>query len=153
MKWYGSINNRIEEGRQFVEEIKVGTGVTEYLYSDRLAYEVVEVRDQKHIAIREYDHRCVGGAYSNDWELISNEDNPVIHLVKRGNYWYIEKVATVEDLGCFEGEIDDVKIRTQLWLLSNGFDIDKIREKGSQKKYTKMNISIGVADYYYDYSF
>ena len=36
-KWYGSLNNRLEENRQFCEKIEVGTGVTEYMYSDRKA--------------------------------------------------------------------------------------------------------------------
>ena len=145
-KWYGSLNNRLEEGRQFCEEIKVGTGVTEYFYSDRHAYEVVEVIDQKHIAIRKYDHKAVGEPMSNTWELISNEKNPIIKLTKRGNCWYKVKTATIEDV-----ESDD--IYKGLWLCQNGFDKEKIKEKGSQTKYQKMNISIGVADYYYDYEF
>ena len=48
-KLYGNLMNRMEEGRQFVDEIKVGDGVTEYSYSDRHPYEVIEVKDQKHI--------------------------------------------------------------------------------------------------------
>lgn len=152
-QWYGNLTNRVEENRQFVEEIKVGTGVTEYLWSDRHAYEVVGVTDQRHIQIREYDHNLKGECYSNDWELISNEENPVISLVKRGKYWYREVVATIDDLDAYNGEINDDKIQIQLWLCHNGFDIDKIREKGIQKKYHRMNISIGVANYYYDYEF
>lgn len=46
-KWYGSLNNRLEENKMFCEEIKVGTGLTEYFYSDRHPYEVVKVIDQK----------------------------------------------------------------------------------------------------------
>lgn len=144
--WYGNLNNRLEEGKQFCEEIKVGTGVTEYYYSDRRAYEVVEVKDQKHISIREYDHKAVGECMSNTWELISNENNPVIELVKRGDSWYKVKTATVEHLNS-----DDPEVR--LWLCLNGFDKEKIKKNGKQNKYSKMNISIGVADYYFDYEF
>ena len=143
--WYGNLTNRLEENKQFCEEIKVGTGVTEYFYSDRHAYEVVEVTDQKHIAIREYDHKAVGEPMSNTWELISNENKPIIKLTKRGNYWYKEKTATIDDLNS-----DDPNRR--LWVCMN-FDCDKIKEKGKQTKYTKMNISIGVADYHFDYEF
>jgi len=152
---YGSLNNRLEENRQFVKEIKVGDGVTEYLWSDRHAFEVIEVTDQKHIKIREYDHKLKGGAYSNDWELISNEENPAITLVKRGKYWYTEVIATREDIeeAYADGEFTKEKLNIQLWLCHNGFDKDVIMEKGIQKKYYRKNISIGVADYYYDYSF
>ena len=143
--WYGNLTNRLEEGRQFCEEIKVGTGVTEYSYSDREAYEVVAVKDQKHISIRRYDHKAVGESMSNTWELISNENNAVIDIVKRGNCWYKVKTATTEDL-------NSTDLNRRLWVCMN-FDVDKIKAKGSQTKYNKMNISIGVADYYYDYEF
>lgn len=144
--WYGSLNNRLEENRQFTDEIKVGTGVTEYLYSDRHAYEVVAVKDQKHISIREYDHKLVGEPMSNDWELISNENNPVVNIVKRGKYWYHEVVATPEDL-------EQTDLNTALWLAHNDFDPEVIRAKGYQKRYHRMNISIGIASYHYDYEF
>lgn len=144
-QWYGSLNNRLEEGRQFCETIEVGTGVTEYSWSDRHAYEVVAVKDQKHISIREYDHKAIGEPMSNTWELISNENKPVIELTKRGDVWYRTKTATIEDLNSADFD-------RRLWVCLN-FDADKIRAKGKQTKYTKMNISIGKAEYYYDYEF
>lgn len=144
--WYGSLQNRLEENKQYCEKIEIGTGVTEYSYSDRHAFEVVAVKDQKHITIREYDHKAVGEPMSNEWQLISNEKNPTIELVKRGSYWYRAVTATIEDV-----ESEDIYRR--LWLCQNGFDAEKIKEKGSQTKYHRMNISIGVADYYYDYEF
>ena len=144
--WYGSLNNRLEENRMFCKEIEVGMGVTEYFYSDRQAYEVVEVKDQKHVSIRKYDHKPAGEPMSNDWELISNENNPVINLVKRGNYWYRTKTATLEHINSTDAEV-------RFWVALNGFDVEKIKKNGKQTKYTKMNVSFGVADYYYDYSF
>ena len=145
-RWYGSLDNRLEENRQFCEVIEVGTGATEYFYSDRRAYEVVEVRDQKHVSIREYDHKAIGEGFTNKWELISNENNPVIDLVKRGDRWYREVTATVEDVNS-----EDINVR--LWVYHNGFDVEKIRKNGKQTKYHKIDISFGIADYYYDYSF
>lgn len=96
-RWYGNVINRIEENRPSIPEIEVGTGVTEYCWSDRHAYEVIEVKDQKHVTIREYDHKCIGGPYSNEWELISNPDNRTINLVKRGKYWYVPSTWTDKD--------------------------------------------------------
>lgn len=147
-KWYGSLDNRLEEGKQFVDEIKVGDGVTEYYWSDRHPYEVTAVRDQKHITIRELDHKLVGEAFSNEWELSSNEDNPTADLTKRGNYWYYTTTVTTADV---EQKGEDPYFR--LWLAQNGYDMQKILEKGKQTKYRKANISIGVASYYYDYEF
>lgn len=154
MKLYGSLNNRFEENKQFCKEIEVGTGVTEYLWSDRHAYEVIEVEDQKHITIREYDHKLKGGAYSNDWELISNEKNPALKLVKRGNYWYNVVTATIEDLKRYEKAYENRNdIDIQIWWAHNEFDKEKVLKYGKQNRYHRMNVSIGVADYYYDYEF
>lgn len=144
--WYGSLNNRLEENRMFCKAIEVGMGVTEYFYSDREAYEVVEVKDQKHVSIRKYDHKLAGEPMSNDWELVSNENNSIINLVKRGNYWYRTQTATLE-------QVNSADEGVRFWVALNGFDVEKIKKNGKQTKYIKMNVSFGVADYYYDYSF
>ena len=144
--WYGNLTNRLAENKMFCKTIEVGMGVTEYFYSDRRAYEVVEVKDQKHVSIREYDHKLAGEPMSNDWELVSNENNPIINLVKRGNYWYRTKTAALEQVNSEDKEV-------RFWVALNGFDVEKIKKNGKQTKYTKMNISFGVADYYYDYEF
>ena len=154
MRLYGSLNNRFEENNMFCEEIKVGTGMTEYLWSDRHAYEVVEVKDQKHVKVREYDHKHIGEAYTNDWELISNEENAVRTLTKRGKYWYWTVTATAEDVKEIMEETDaNKKIDGQLWLCHNGFIANEVLKKGKATKYHRANVSFGVADYYYDYEF
>lgn len=149
MKWYGSLNNRIEEGRQFVEEIKVGTGMTKYGYSDRDAYEVTEVQDQKHVTVREYDHKHVGdGCMDNSWELVSNPENPEYELVKRGKFWYNPCTLTRDDVEAAEGDWERM-----LRFALAGFDTEQVKAKGKQTKYFKWNVSFGTASYYYDYEF
>lgn len=150
-KWYGSYNNRVEENRMFCDEIKVGTGMTEYSWSDRHAYEVIEVKDQKHVTVREYDHKLKGEAYSNDWELISNPENPTHELVKRGNYWYGVVTITPE----MAQEIKDTHdTEGMIWASLQGFILDDIIASGKSKnKYHRWNVSFGVAEYHYDYEF
>ena len=97
-KWYGNLNNRIMEQGKDAEEITVGMGVTEFYWSDRHAYEVTKVTDQKHITIREYKHIHKGEPYTNNWELVSDPTRPEIDLVKRGKYWYTYATVTKEDL-------------------------------------------------------
>ena len=152
MKFYGSYINRIQENNQFCEEIKVGTGMTEYSYSDREAYEVIAVKDQKHVTVRKYDHIAIGEPMSNNWKLVSNENNSIMNLVKRGNYWYSEIIVTAEQL---EKEMVNGKLPFEkaVYLAVNGFDIEYIKTKGFQKKYHKVNVSFGIADYHYDYEF
>lgn len=147
-KWYGSLDNRLEENKMFCDKIKVGTGVTEYYYSDRHPYEVVEVVDQKHVKVRKLDHKHIGdGCMDNNWELISNENNVVKTLTKRGNYWYWTIVVTKDILD----NIDNIE--TRLFLCQNQIDIDKLKEKGKITRYHRTNVSFGVADYYFDYEF
>ena len=145
--WYGSINNRLEENRMYCNEIKVGTGVTEYYYSDRHPYEVVEVTDQKHVKVRELGHKPTHiNGFANEWELFSDENKPIKALTKRGKYWYWTVTVTKDIL-----ENDDVD--TWLFLAHNNIDIDKLREKGKVTRYRRANVSFGVAEYYYDYTF
>lgn len=158
-KWYGSLQNRLEENRQFVPEIKVGDGVTEYSYSDRHAYEVIAVKDQKHITIRKYTAKRIddnGMSDMQDYEYISDENNYTVSLVKRGDAWYAPTEMTREDLEELErinarGNYTNEDISFIMWAAQ--FDHEKVAEKGKQTKYHKMNISVGIADEYYDFSF
>lgn len=145
-QWYGSLNNRLEENRQFCDEITVGTGVTEYDYSDRHPYEVIEVISQKDVIIRGLDHKLAGEPMTNNWELVSNEDNPTYELVKRGKYWY-SKVVVTSDI------CDDYSIEVGMFLVHNNIDREELRKKGKVTRYHRWNVSFGVAEYYYDYSF
>ena len=138
-EWYGNLTNRLEENRMFCDEIKVGTGMTEYSYSDRHPWEVIEVVDQKHVKVRKMDHKHVGdGQMDNNWELVSNENNSVRALTKRGNYWYWTVVVTSDILDSID------KIETQLFLCHNNIEVTR---------YHRANVSFGIADYYYDYEF
>lgn len=152
-QWYGSLNNRIEENKMFCKEIEVGTGMTEYSYSDRHAYEVVYVKDQKHVEVRKLDAKHIGEAYSNNWELTSNENNPVYEMTKRGNYWYWTVTVTSDILKDLESEDAEKRLGTSLFLCHNNIDVEKLREKGKVTKYHRANVSFGKADYYYDYEF
>lgn len=147
-EWYGNLTNRLEENRMFCDEIKVGTGMTEYSYSDRHPWEVIEVVDQKHVKVRKMDHKHVGNSQmDNNWKLVSNENNSVRALTRRGNYWYWTVVVTSDILDSID------KIETQLFLCHNNIEVDKLKEKGKITRYHRANVSFGKADYYYDYEF
>lgn len=147
MKVYGNLMNRLEEDRQFCQQIEVGTGMTEYYWSDRDAYEVTRVIDQKHVYVREYDHKHIGEAYTNEWELVSNPDKPERLITKRGKYWYWTNTITAEEFNAIEDQYE----RFQVCMV--GFDPEKIAAKGKQTVYSRANVSFGVASYYYDYEF
>ena len=141
MKFYGSLNNRLEENKMFCEKIEVGTGMTEYSYSDTKAYEVVKVVNQNHVFVREYDHKHVGNTnMDNQWELVSNPNNPVKELKKRYGYWNWVSHWTKDTL-------------EKCILLPEKNVIEKINKTGKAEVYSRTNVSFGVAQYYYDYEF
>lgn len=163
MKLYGSLSNRMEENKMYCDEIKVGTGVTKYCYSDRHAYEVIEVIDQTHVFIREYDHKPVGEPMSNQWELISNENKPVFELKLRNGVWYEvteytkEKWIAKAQEWVENGHVKSVEAAYEYLKCMSGLtekQNEKIEQGKAVKKYNKFgNISFGVAEYYYDYEF
>jgi hypothetical protein len=152
--WYGSIQNRLEENRMYVDDIQIGTGVTEYSWSDRHPYEVVEVKDQKHVKVRELGHKHIGdGCMDNNWMLVSNENNPVRTLTKRGDRWYWTVEITSDILDELESEDAEKRLHASLFLCHNNVDAETLRSKKKVTRYHKASVSFGVADYYYDYEF
>ena len=163
MELYGSLQNRMQENKMYCKEIKVGTGMTEYSYSDRHAYEVVKVIDQTNVFVREYDHKAIGEPMSNKWELISNENNPVIELKLKNNVWY-RVVSFTKELWTKNaikeaGQRDSKAYETYYnYYKSMSGLTDKEKEKVENGKTVKKlrkfgNVSFGVADYYFDYEF
>lgn len=139
-KWYGSIDNRIEENRNLECEKVVGGVLTEFSWSDRHPYEITRVENQKHIWIRELGHKKADNInYSNNWELFQDTSKPEIELVYRNNSWKFVHRYTQESI-------------KRLPLIEKKL-YDKIMRDGSAVKYTKANITFGYADYYYDYEF
>lgn len=124
---YGSINNRLEENRMYCDKIEVGTLATEYLWSDRNPYEVIEVFSENHIVIRELDYKRIDGrgpSEFQEYEYFSNPNGDTKELKRRkkGGWNLIRR-----------------------WTDSEG--------KQHATAVEKCNISFGVAERYYDFSF
>ena len=173
-KWYGNVTNRIEEGRNYNEDkqIHVGDDITKYYWSDRTCYYVTDVIDQKHIKIKKYhicaDHSKEGGMGHQNWVYFKTrkeendylkkyfpdrefEENPKensdIELVYRYGKW--KEVSTYTDLNGVNGF--GVPFKNFLFTKN---DIKKLEKGKPVYKYNDFgNISFGVRDYYYDYSF
>lgn len=152
-KWYGSLDNRLEENRMMCDAIEVGTGVTEYSWSDRHPYEVVAVKDQKHVTIRpmKHEHRADAEPMTNSWIITSDENASTEEIAKRGNYWYsVVTITPQEAQEILDGDDVDAKI----WACHNNFNLPEIVASGKVKKaYHRRNLTFGKADYYYDYEF
>lgn len=96
MKWYGSINNRYMENCRG-EEPTVGMGVTQCLWSDRHPWEIIAVKDARHITIRALDSRRIdGGGFSEaqEYEYTSNPNNRTLDLYKTKRGKWVIRVGT-----------------------------------------------------------
>lgn len=73
--WYGSLNNRIDERRRSAIP-EVGMGATEYWWSDRHAYEVIAVKDERHVTVRRLKAIRTDGRGMSDWQDYKYESDP-----------------------------------------------------------------------------
>jgi hypothetical protein len=89
MRWYGSLQNRLEENCKGLKP-KVGMGATEMMWSDRNAWEIIAVKDERHITARrlkcklvsEYFTECQEYKYESD----PNGYTAELFLTKKGQW-------------------------------------------------------------------
>ena len=127
MKFYGSVVNRMEENRDYTKgNIEVGTFATQYLWSDRHAYEVIEVINQSHLILRRLTAIRTDKNYQSEcqeYRFESNKNGATMEIKRRKNGG---------------------------WNLIRRYEQDG---KQHARAVEKVSISFGVADEYYDYSF
>lgn len=172
--WYGSVQNRIEEGHNFTgREIRPGDDGTIYMWSDRHPFWVEAVESQTRIKVREYyhcaDHSKPGGMGHQDWLLFKTWDEwnaygakyfPQYHnagehrdepeaqtWVFRYGKWMREQTYTAP-----------VKFDERESLFCSPLtDREKksLEKHGFYKRYYNLSgkVSFGVAEYYYDWEF
>ena len=147
-KWYGSLDNRLGENNMYVSVLKVGTLATVYYYSDRDVYEIIEVKNQKNVKIRKMDAIRTDNNGASDMQSYtykSNENNEILELRRTKYGWYRIHRYTL-DL------YNKVKDRMGFVLWDDEI-LDKVMQGREVTRKYKINISFGLADYYYDYSF
>ena len=169
MKLYGSLNNRFDENRYFNNtygNLKVGTPCTVYLYTDRHAYEVVEVIDQTHISIRQLNAIRTdrnGMSECQDYRYESNLKAAIEPIeFHRGSWKHIRYydlaglervVANLVEHGKALDEARKIAEESYMYYLTPTQKKRLLNGERVKKYEDKINISFGVADEYYDYSF
>ena len=178
MRFYGSIDNRLLENRYFFNEtnesITEGMPCTIYYWSDRHAYEVVKVFDQTHVSVRKLRAiRTDGGGMSEFQQYRYERDlsAPVLELkLKNGKwrqvlhydpeYWAREAEVIVKGCSAIPAEQAYAEFKKAL---TRGKGPNFLTEKQFEKLFDRkeeviklgemFNISFGIADEYYDFSF
>lgn len=152
MKWYGNVANRIEENRGFNQEIKVGMDVTRYDWSDRHAYYITRVESQKRFFMKEYeviaDREKANGMGHQNWLYFKTRKECHEYLNKHlkpcPKFNFETEPYPTE--GLQENPEEEIVFRYGHWY-------KKYTDYFGQVKYSKINISLGVRDYYYDWEF
>lgn len=91
-RFFGSLDNRFAEDINHNGcKVEIGMGVTELCYSDRHAYEVVAIKDDRHITIRRLKAKRIdhnGLSECQDYEYTSNPDGATrnLFLTKKGQW-------------------------------------------------------------------
>ena len=99
-KWYGSIDNRMMENAKMPAPL-VGMGATEMCYTDRHPYEIIAVKDDRHITVRELDWKRIdtnGMSDCQDYEYFSNPENRTAELFLTKDGKWRERIG--RRLGC-----------------------------------------------------
>lgn len=151
MKLYGSLSNRFDENKYFngtYGNLQIGTLATVYYYSDSHAYEVVEVQDQNHIKIRRLrvirtDKNGMSDAQGYRYE--QDENNSVLEL-ENTKYGWKEVIR-------YNLDLYNKIINRDGYALWDNEIVNKVKAGKQVKRSHKINISFGVADEYFDYSF
>ena len=91
MEWYGSLQNRLMENTK-TPKLEIGMGVTECLWSDRHAWEIIAIKDERHITIRRMGYKCLD-YYAGEYELFSDPNGRVINLFKTKNNGWRQRVG------------------------------------------------------------
>ena len=158
----GSLFNYLMSNNKSIPE--VGKGATVLLYSDRHAYEVIEVsKDLKEVKIQRYTPKRIdaNGMSDNQSYEYNELSSEVLNLVWYRNSWRIKTKTIV-----FTKEFNDIiterisrgeKMVTEdeRKVLYNGAVHLRLVPGLTREKteYNKINIIFGVKREYYDYSF
>lgn len=96
MEWYGSLQNRFEERIKSTITPQVGMGVTELLWSDREPYEIIEVKDDRHIVIRRMNYKRTdknGFSECQEYEYTSNPNGYTCTLYRNNKGRWVRRVG------------------------------------------------------------
>ena len=180
MKLYGSLTNRLEEGRNFTgRELREGDDITMYYYSDCTCYFITKLISQKEIQVQKY-HVCAdfskeGGMGHQNWLYFKTrkEHNTYLNSVHTDHKWEENPIEDTPDTwvlryGTWQEKINYTYNSFKTIAERSGFKFEpyfqhffteKEREKllngGTVAKYNKLpgKVSFGVRNYYYDWSF
>ena len=89
---YGSLTN-ILYGNAKSTPPYIGQGATEVLWTDRHAYEVIAIKDERHIIVRRMNARLVSEYEDQEYELTSDPNGSCVNLFRKKNGQWVERIG------------------------------------------------------------
>lgn len=146
MKFYGLLDNRLEEGKTYCDKIEKGTDITMYFYSDRECFYVTDVISDKEIKVKRYyvcaDFSKPGGIGHQNWMYFKTAEEMNAYLAKFGRDGFITSNDSNETW----------VFRYKKWMGKKEY-VDPITGKTIAYYNLPGKISFGVRDYHYDWEF
>lgn len=153
-KWYGNLDNRLEEGQNFTgRELQVGDDITMYMWSDRHCYYITEVENEKRIKVKPYfvcaDKSKPGGMGHQDWVYFKDPAEYARYIKcenrqfgAREGIWVYRYGKWVEEVRYTENPHSEREKKS-------------LENKGYFCRYFALpgQVSFGIRDYYYDWEF
>lgn len=98
-KWYGSVHNRLMESVNPIK-VEVGMGITKLQWSDRSAYTIVKIVNDKKIIVQRDEVKRIdknGMSDCQEYEYIQNTKAPLVevHLLRDGRWHFGTRLSTL----------------------------------------------------------
>lgn len=93
--WYGSLQNRLGE-RAKSPKPEVGMGATEFYWSDREPWEIIAVKDDRHITVRTLGTKRIdsnGMSECQDYEYYSDPNGRTAELFLTNKGRWVERIG------------------------------------------------------------
>ena len=71
----------------------IGQGATEILWTDRHAYEVIAIKDERHIIVRRMNAKLTSSYYDQEYELTSDPNGKCVNLFRKKNGQWVERIG------------------------------------------------------------
>lgn len=154
----GSFFNGMMSSNKSMPE--VGKGATVLLWTDRHAYQVMEVsKDFKRVVVQQCKPKRIDNYGMGDCQIYDYSElnglNQVI-VFRHGSWKFQNDVVTfTKEFNELFDKMSREEQRKELDKLENGYGDWKLVEgkTHAKKEYSKVNILWGVQDKYYDFSF
>lgn len=151
--WFGSVDNRLDEGKQF-GELEVGMGATEMMYSDRHAYTVQKIISPKRVIVTRDKATLKEGCTVTGTQKYDYESTPLEYYPKHCTHLLSYMCRKTDPKVCHGCTSEDGTCEGCKWFqeTTNGIEL-RLCKHGWKRTGHEDYFTLGLREEYYDPSF